>query len=117
MDIVLLLLFWSEFGIRSIADGFLFTKRSYISENWNKLDFVVILMGTLGYIFSSLENIAAMFRLGRLLRPLRLLNKVEGMRVILQAIVSSFPSLAGVCVLALVFYIMFAILGISLFGM
>ena len=116
VDKILLCIFWLEFFIRTVANGFVFTQDSYISDHWNKLDFAVILMGTLGYVFSDLEDIASLFRLGRLLRPLRLLNKIEGMKVILAAIIQSIPSLFGVCVLGFVFYTMFAILAVTLFG-
>eukprot|EP01052_Picozoa_sp_SAG31_P028163 SAG31_NODE_2695_length_5236_cov_2.505651_1_plen_926_part_00 len=118
IDIVLLVLFWLEFLLRSISMGFMLTKQAYLANNWNKLDFVVITTGALSEVLSgdTMAEAANIFRLFRLLRPLRLLNKIEGMRVIIEALVNSAGGLLGVILLGMVFYLMFAILGVSLFA-
>ena len=53
--------------------------------------------------------------MGRLLRPLRLLDRLEGMHVILKALADSMPDLLGVVFLQLVFFVMFSIIGMNLF--
>lgn len=118
IDITLLIIFWVEFFMRSISMGFMLTKEAYIANHWNKLDFIVITTGLLSTVLhgTAFAEAANIFRLFRLLRPLRLLNKIEGMRVIIEALVNSAGGLLGVILLGMVFYLMFAILGVSLFA-
>jgi hypothetical protein len=115
IDICLLVIFWLEFIMRSVSMGFMLTKQAYIADHWNKLDFLVITTALAGFIGLP-QGIANLFRLFRLLRPLRLLNKIDGMRVIIEALVSSAGGLFGVTMLGMVFYLMFAILGVAMFG-
>ena len=119
IDIVLLLIFWIEFDLRTVSMGFMLTKESYLADKWCKLDFLIITTGLMAVIYSDspdMREVANLCRLFRLLRPLRLLNKVEGMRHIIEALAQSAGGLFGVVLLGFVFYVMFAILGVNLFS-
>jgi voltage-dependent calcium channel L type alpha-1D len=119
IDLALLGIFWIEFFMKSIDAGFLFTQEAYMSSHWNKMDFIIIFTALLAHIFSgspAMAEAAQIFRLFRLLRPLRLLNRIEGMKHIIEALISSAGGLFGVGLLGAVFYVMFAILGVNLFG-
>ena len=119
VDLVLLAIFWVEFFLKCVDKGFLFTQEAYISSHWNKMDFIIIFTALLAHVFSgsaAMAEASQIFRLFRLLRPLRLLNRIEGMRHIIEALVSSAGGLLGVALLGTVFYVMFAILGVNLFG-
>ena len=119
IDLMLLVIFWVEFFMKSIDMGFLLTQEAYMANHWNKMDFIIIFTALLAHVFSdspAMAEAAQIFRLFRLLRPLRLLNRIEGMRHIIEALVTSAGGLLGVALLGAVFYVMFAILGINLFG-
>lgn len=119
IDLVLLVIFWVEFFMKSIDMGFLLTQEAYMASHWNKMDFIIIFTALLAHVFSgnpAMAEAAQIFRLFRLLRPLRLLNRIEGMRHIIEALVASAGGLLGVGLLGAVFYVMFAILGMNLFG-
>ena len=82
---VFFVVFIVEFVAKVLAFGFMFTPNSYLKLGWNRLDFVVIV----GSIIQQLGGNAGFVRLLRCLRPLRIINRNEGMRVIISAVVDS----------------------------
>lgn len=69
--------------------GFALNKNSYLRDPWNILDFVIVVSGYATFFISSSSsdtggsstNISAL-RSFRVLRPLRTISGVEGLRVI-----------------------------------
>eukprot|EP01052_Picozoa_sp_SAG31_P008201 SAG31_NODE_408_length_16015_cov_77.203569_5_plen_1180_part_00 len=116
VDRTVLILFWGELLLRSVACGFCLSRDAYLSDNWNKVDFVVVVCATLSIVLESWESVASLFRLPRLLRPIRFLNKIQGMKRIVTAVASSFGDLGGVLLMQGVLYLMFSVIGVSLFG-
>lgn len=101
-----------EFVAKTVASGFAFTPEAYLKDPWNKLDFFV-LMGT---ILSYAGISAGFVKVLRCLRPLRIINRNAGMRVIITAVVNSLTVNLGVLALSGVGLLMFAILGVSMFA-
>jgi hypothetical protein len=85
-----------ELGSKVVANGFMFTPRAYLKDPWNKIDFAVILASVVNYLGGD----AGAIRLLRCLRPLRIINRNEGMRVIISAVVDSMAVNVGVLALA-----------------
>jgi voltage-dependent calcium channel L type alpha-1D len=115
MDLIFLSLFWIECFVRSVSRGFILTKNAYITNAWNKIDLVVIILCTLGAMIPEMKELQGIVKLGRLLRPLRLLDQYEGMHIIFVALTMAFVDLAGIIFLQLVLLIIFGIVGINLF--
>eukprot|EP01052_Picozoa_sp_SAG31_P016193 SAG31_NODE_1064_length_10098_cov_3.617462_6_plen_948_part_00 len=90
----------------------MFTPDAYLKDPWNKLDFVVVCGSTLTYMGGN----AGFVRLLRCLRPLRIINKNAGMKVIIMAVVDSLGVNVGVLALAGMGILIFAILGVNLFA-
>lgn len=109
---ILFLVFLAEFGAKVIGYGFIFTPQSYLKNMWNRLDFVVIV----GTILNYLGFNAGFVRLLRCLRPLRIINRNEGMRVIISAVIDSLAVNVGVLALSGLGLLIFGILGVSLFA-
>ena len=109
---VLYLIFLAEFVFKVLGYGLFFTPDAYIKNPWNKLDFVVIIGSTITIFGGN----AGPIRLLRCLRPLRIVARNEGMRVIITAVVSSLAVNIGVLALAGMGILMFSILGVALFG-
>jgi hypothetical protein len=105
-------IFIVEFVAKVCAYGFMFTPQSYLMNAWNKLDFIVILGSVANYMGGNVGFI----RLLRCLRPLRIINRNEGMRVIISAVVNSLAVNLGVLALSGLGLLIFAILGVSLFA-
>lgn len=64
-----------EMTIKIIAMGF-WGENTYMAETWNRLDFFIVVAGTLEYAIAS-ENLSlTSIRTVRVLRPLRAINRV-----------------------------------------
>ncbi len=109
---ILFLIFLLEFVSKVVGFGFAFTPKSYLKDTWNRLDFVVII----GTIINYLGGNAGFVRLLRCLRPLRIINRNEGMKVIISAVIDSLAVNVGVLALSGLGLLIFGILGVSLFG-
>lgn len=107
-------IFIGEFLIKVIAMGFLLGKNSYLGDNWNKLDFIVVVTGIYGMLGLGSNNASAL-RTIRLLRPLRSINKVRGIRVIVTSLIDSLPPLANVALFLFFIIILFGTFGLHLF--
>eukprot|EP01048_Picozoa_sp_COSAG05_P006388 COSAG05_NODE_412_length_10089_cov_13.887287_5_plen_990_part_00 len=106
-------LFMIEFLSKVIAYGFAFTPKSYLNNSWNRLDFVVIVGSILNYI----PGVDAGFvKLLRCLRPLRIINRNEGMKVIISAVINSLAVNVGVLALSGLGLLIFSILGVGMFA-
>eukprot|EP00754_Rhynchopus_humris_P021484 Rhum_TRINITY_DN14748_c14_g1::Rhum_TRINITY_DN14748_c14_g1_i3::g.114715::m.114715 len=79
---------------------------------WNLIDFVIVVLAWVS-LHPQLANVNVIRAL-RLLRPLKALHSVEGLQIILKALLSSLGPLANVVVLLLFFMIIFAITGVLL---
>ena len=112
LQTILYFIFLFEFIFKVIGYGFFFTPDAYIKDPWNKLDFTVIIGSTI----TILGGNAGPIRLLRCLRPLRIVARNEGMRVIITAVVNSLAVNVGVLALAGMGILMFGILGVALFG-
>ncbi|XP_072353959.1 sodium channel protein type 8 subunit alpha-like [Scyliorhinus torazame] len=62
--------------------------------------------------FKSLRSLRTL----RALRPLRAISRWEGMRLVVNALVASIPSISNVMFVCLVFWLIFGIVGVQIFG-
>lgn len=87
-------------------------------ESWNILDFIIVITSILNWIVDHLSNVSIGFLRGfralRALRPLRMVSKNEGMKLVVNALLTAIPSLVNVMLVCLLFLFVFAILGIQL---
>jgi len=102
--------------LKIIGMGFVCGKNAYLKDSWNILDFIIV---TSGYLSLALEgggvNLSVL-RSFRVLRPLRTISGIGGLRVIVSALVGSIPLLRDTIFVLLFFFIIFAIAGVQLFA-
>ena len=67
-----------EMILKIIAMGFWWDAGSYLSDWWNRMDFTVVILGLLAYL-PGVDNFSGI-RTVRVLRPLRTITGVSGMR-------------------------------------
>ena len=106
---------WSfaiEFALKALGMGFFLDEGSYLRDAWNWLDFIVVLSSLLTEI-PQMKSVSGM-RTFRLMRPLRSLTTMPSMKILISTLLASVAQLGGVLVLAIFFFTIFAILGISL---
>jgi hypothetical protein len=73
--------------LKIFAMGFFLNKGSYLRDHWNKLDFAIIFSGYIGYIFEGGGANLSVLRSFRVIRPLRTISSIEGLRIIVSALV------------------------------
>ncbi|KDO23606.1 hypothetical protein SPRG_10801 [Saprolegnia parasitica CBS 223.65] len=112
VNAISLYVFLVEASLKIIAYGLLMGKGTYLSDGWNRLDFVIIVSGTFSLVYSSAK--LGILRVLRILRPLRALHSVPGLKVLTGSLLSSLPALGNVAIILAFCYLFFAILGMEL---
>ena len=120
LDAIFTYAFICEFVFKLIAFGLILHPGSYTRNSWNLLDgFIVITsfieLGSGGGEDSNMGSLRALRAL-RALRPLRLISRLEGLQIVINTMLRAFKPCASVASVALVFYTVFSIVGINLFG-
>ena len=104
--------FTVEMLMKAVALGVVHHPHAYLRSTWNCIDFLVVIGGFISFIGQA--NVSVL-RLVRVVRPLRTISRVAGMRTIMNSIVMAIPSLLEVSVLISFLMITFAITGMGLF--
>eukprot|EP00347_Sterkiella_histriomuscorum_P015163 403358079 len=115
LDYIFLAFYTLEMIIKIFGSGFILNKGSYIRDAWNFMDFTIIIFGFLSIFATASINISSL-RVFRVLRPLRTITKIEGLRTIVTALITALPLLRDTIIVLLFFFIIFAIAGVQLFS-
>lgn len=99
-------------SLKILALGFIFNKGAYIRDAWNILDFVIVMSGLVGYVFQGGGANLSVLRSFRVLRPLRTISSVKGLRIIIQSLINALPLLTDTLIVVLFFYIVMGIIGV-----
>ncbi|XP_055621144.1 sodium channel protein para isoform X24 [Toxorhynchites rutilus septentrionalis] len=116
MDRIFTVIFFLEMLIKWLALGF----RVYFTNAWCWLDFVIVMVSLINFVASlcgagGIQAFKTMRTL-RALRPLRAMSRMQGMRVVVNALVQAIPSIFNVLLVCLIFWLIFAIMGVQLFA-
>eukprot|EP00949_MAST-11_sp_MAST-11-sp1_P001842 g1842.t1 len=116
-DYIFMVVFTIEAVVKIIAFGFFLPPGSYLGDAWNRLDFVVLIVTYVGMGCADCQSgIGRTLRVGRILRPLRMINRNEGMKVIVDALLRSLPAVSYNVVLLFIYIFIFGVLGLTLFA-
>eukprot|EP00899_Mesostigma_viride_P006469 jgi/Mesvir1/15823/Mv03377-RA.1 len=107
--------FLLEMVVKVVAMGFVGDPRCYLRDPWNVMDFLVV-VGCVVSLLPSLGGNVSSVRTIRMLRPLRTINMLPGMRVLVGTILRSLPMLGNVMLLTVSLFLLFGISGVQLFG-
>mmetsp|Transcript_8879 Transcript_8879/g.23151 ORF Transcript_8879/g.23151 Transcript_8879/m.23151 type:complete len:1940 (-) Transcript_8879:70-5889(-) len=113
-ELVFTILFTLEMIIKVIARGFFMHKHAYLRDTWNWIDFTVVIFSIVSlWPSSSLGNVQVL-RTVRVLRPLRTMTQIQGMRPLINTFVGAFKNIVNVVSLLMFFFVVFGILGTDL---
>ena len=115
-DSIFQYLYTVEMALKILGYGFIFNKGAYLRDSWNILDFVIVVSGYISVILSGGGVNLSVLRSFRVIRPLRTISSIQGLRVIVLALVSSLPLLGETILVLLFFFLIFAIAGVQLFS-
>ncbi|NXN81088.1 SCN5A protein, partial [Bombycilla garrulus] len=99
--------------IQILARGFCLNEFTFLRDPWNWLDFTVIVMAYVG-AFSDLGSVSVL-RTFRVLRALKTISVVPGLKIIVGALIQSVKKLADVMILTVFCLSVFALIGLQLF--
>ena len=125
-DAIFNVIFLIEAILKICALGFAFDEGSYLTDNWNKIDAIIVCCSFVEFHnisqkyflqnkdASSVEFLKSL-RLLRTLRPLRFISHNSRLRLIITSLFDSILPILNVLFILVVVLFMFSIVGISLF--
>uniref|UniRef100_A0A8D2DBN4 Voltage-dependent T-type calcium channel subunit alpha n=1 Tax=Sciurus vulgaris TaxID=55149 RepID=A0A8D2DBN4_SCIVU len=107
--------------ILQVFDDFIFIffameMKCYLGDTWNRLDFFIVMAGMVEYSL-DLQNInLSAIRTVRVLRPLKAINRVPSMRILVNLLLDTLPMLGNVLLLCFFVFFIFGIIGVQLWA-
>ena len=115
IDLVFTAIFCVEAILKILSLGFIINgKDSYLLNTWNILDFGIVVLSFVSLTVDANLSVIKVLRVARILRPLRLIQKAEGLKVAIQALFKSVPQIMRLQTVVLFFMFMISILMTSL---
>lgn len=103
-------------NVQIVAMGFV-GSGAYLGESWNRLDFVIVLVGIVDFLpLDGAGGFLTALRPLRVLRPLRTINKFPAIRILVSLIGDTLPALAAVGLLCFFIFFVFGILAVQLWN-
>nr|XP_026650999.1 sodium channel protein type 5 subunit alpha-like [Zonotrichia albicollis] len=99
--------------IKILARGFCLNEFTFLRDPWNWLDFSVIVMAYVGIV--NVRWNVSVLRTFRVLRALKTISIVPGLKIIVGALIQSVKKLADVMILTVFCLSVFALIGLQLF--
>jgi voltage-dependent calcium channel L type alpha-1D len=113
-DTVLTVLFMAEMVIKIVAYGFILHKGAYLRNSWNVMDFAITMVAAF-FMFqgSSQFKFVKSLRTFRALRPLRMINRNPGLKLVVSSLIASIPQIVNVIMVCLLVFMIFSILAVN----
>lgn len=109
INFVISIIFLIEVLLKIMAFGFLFNgPDSYLRDGWNIIDFSIA-------VVSIAATFMKVIRLIKVLRPLRMVSRYQGLQISIKALIRSIPNIFNVMLIATIFIFIFGIICISQF--
>uniref|UniRef100_A0A6Q2ZD49 Ion transport domain-containing protein n=1 Tax=Esox lucius TaxID=8010 RepID=A0A6Q2ZD49_ESOLU len=104
-----------EMVIKMVALG-VFGSKCYLGDTWNRLDFFIVMAGMMEYSLDGHNASLSAIRTVRVLRPLRAINRVPSMRILVTLLLDTLPMLGNVLLLCFFVFFIFGIVGVQLWA-
>ena len=113
LEIFFTVCFAAEAVIKIVARGLILHKHAYLKDPWNRMDLVIVCTGIATISFAQFPGLSFL-RVFRVLRPLKTLTRIQGMKALVGTFMRSFTEITKVFTLLLFFMCFYGILGIEL---
>lgn len=108
-------LFAMECLLKIISFGFFMDEGSYLRDNWNILDFIIVVSSIVDMAVADINlPVIKILRLLRTLRPLRFISHNLNMKIVVTSLLESVGPMINVIIVVLLIFLMFSIFGMSL---
>ncbi|KAI2642416.1 Voltage-dependent T-type calcium channel subunit alpha-1I [Labeo rohita] len=101
--------------LKMVALG-VFGPKCYLGDTWNRLDLFIVMAGMLEYSLDGHNVSFSAIRTVRVLRPLRAINRVPSMRILVTLLLDTLPMLGNVLLLCFFVFFIFGIVGVQLWA-
>ena len=111
-------IFTIEMIIKIITWGFILNgPKSYLKNWWNDLDFLVVIISLIDNFLLNEGNMRSLkiLRIFRILRPLRVVSRNQGMKLVVGSLLQALPFVVNVMVVSSIFFLIFGIFGVNYF--
>eukprot|EP00755_Sulcionema_specki_P026896 Sspe_Gene.86705::Locus_57457_Transcript_2_3_Confidence_0.286_Length_6983::g.86705::m.86705 len=112
-DIIFLAVFTGEVVVKVIAMGLVAGKGSYLRDAWNSVDFVIVVSGIIDFLFKGV-GVLSLLRIIRVFRPLRSINRIAGMRRLVNTLFACLPLMLDIVFLSFLIFYLFSLIGVVL---
>ena len=119
LNTIFTVVFTVEFLVRILGQGLVLTKGAYLNSGWNRIDTLVLIFAWLEEMkLSGLEGggLSKILRMGRAMKPLRLMKRNVSMRLVIDALLGTLQPLFYVIAFLIFTLVIFSCIGIGLFG-
>ena len=116
-DWVISILFGFELLFKVISLGLTRHEGAYLRDGWNVLDCIIVIISFLSLSITGAKAVKALrsLRALRALKPLRVVRRYPGLRLVVNAIFRAMPRIANVVLVTMLFFVIFAIVGVQNF--
>jgi len=120
-DFVFTTLFLIEMVLKMAIFGIWGVPGTYLADPWNRLDGIIVLTSMMSILvqqMTSSVNVAYVVTLRalRILRPLRMVVRNKGMRLVVNALLHTIPSMSNVLIVMAMNYVFFSIVAVQLWA-
>ncbi|CAG7836429.1 unnamed protein product [Allacma fusca] len=118
MEYIFVGVYTVEMSLKVIAKGFVCNKFSYLRNVWNSVDFLIIVFGYITIILggdSVLDKDLQFFSTLRVLRTIKTVSLIPGLRLMTNALLKSVVQLVEVMTLTMFCLMIFALLALQLY--
>eukprot|EP01065_Artemidia_motanka_P016646 TRINITY_DN2025_c3_g1_i2.p1 TRINITY_DN2025_c3_g1~~TRINITY_DN2025_c3_g1_i2.p1 ORF type:complete len:2034 (+),score=727.75 TRINITY_DN2025_c3_g1_i2:76-6177(+) len=114
-------IFLAEMILKVIAFGLVFGRSDpdppYLLDSWNVMDGFIVIASVLSVILQGLNlGILKVFLTFRALRPLRVISRNRGLRMVVITLIQSIGSIGNVALISFIVFLVFGILGVQFFA-
>lgn len=116
------MIFTAVFAMEFVFKLAAFRVKNYFGDAWNVFDFIIVLGSFIDIVYqdvnpgSKFQLSGNFFRLFRVMRLIKLLNRGEGIRTLLWTFLKSFQALPYVALLIVMLFFIYAVIGMQMFG-
>ncbi|TMW68721.1 hypothetical protein Poli38472_006189 [Pythium oligandrum] len=113
-DSILTILFVGEVLLKIVATGFVLDENAYLRNNWNVMDFVITSLATFSlFEGSSRFKFVKTLRTFRALRPLRMIQRNPGLKLVVSSLIASIPQILNVIMVCVLVFLIFSIVAVN----
>lgn len=113
-DLIFTSFFILEVVLKVITQGLYFAPDAYLKDNWNAMDFVITAIAVPGLLGGTSKiKFLKTLRTFRALRPLRLINRNQGLKLVVSSLFASVPQIVNVLLVCLLLVMTFSIVAVN----